>query len=163
MTVEVLSVQHPIFVILFQVEVFSAGNVHKFKGRGSSMKLAEVFIILWLVIGYIYKVVASVVQAWTKLKLFSMVLFRWLLPSVPSDGLIGRQNSGKTKTDLMLFEFICKCRSRGKWTLIFCLVMFSYLHCYARISYLKIRCIVLSSWINLQHAKQARITCRVKW
>ena len=58
---------------------------------------------------------------------------------MPSDGLIGRQNSGKTKTDLMLFEFIYKFSSRGKLTLIFCLVMFSYLHCYARarISYLE--------------------------
>ena len=40
-----------------------------------------------------YKVVFSVEQAWTKLKPVSMVLFRWLHPSVPSDGLIGRQNS----------------------------------------------------------------------
>ena len=49
-----------------------------------------------------YKVVVSVVQAWTKLMFDSMILFRWLLPSVPSDGLIGRQDSGKTKTDLIL-------------------------------------------------------------
>ena len=75
-----------------------------------------------------YKVVVSVVQAWTNLMFDSMILFRWLLPSVPSDGLIGRQDSGKTKTDLILFEFICKC-SRGKCTLIFCLVKLSYLHC----------------------------------
>ena len=82
------------FVIFFQVEVFSDGNVHNFRGRGSSIKLAEVSIILWWVIGYMYKVVDSVVQALTKLKLIPMVLLRWLHPSVPSDGLKGRQNSG---------------------------------------------------------------------